>query len=290
MKTRIFAGAFGICIAIGGGGAASAQVGAGDTIEQRIERLRPPAERRLPAEEAILTGKEDIVLLRRAKLFTLRAEGSYRHTDNAFLSDDRKRDDDIFTPSVALRAGTRIAERYDVFVEVSAFTGQIGVDMPAGDWRLAASYSVTPVYQRGLDDHIVTLHDLGVSVRRTFVLDQNTALQPSLALSRVFADPDDFATTTASAGLSLVRRLGDGLFGSVSLRGQFRRYDDFFEQDNQETREDTLAGARLFVLWQPIEWASLAALVDIARNWSTVDANDYTSLDISPTVSLTLRF
>ena len=47
---------------------------------------------------------------------------------------------------------------------------------------------------------------------------------------------------------------------------------------------------RLFVLWRPIEWASFAALVDIARNWSTVDVNDYTSFDVSPTVSLTLRF
>ena len=152
--------ALGACLLGAMCGSAWAQTS--DTIQQRIEQLRPPVEAPLPPEEAILTGKEDIVLLRRAKLFTLRADAGYVFTNNAFLSDDLKDDDRIFQPSLTLRAGTRIAERYDVFAEVQAFaaryednpvldfdafTVRLGGEMPVEDWLLGASYSATPVFE-----------------------------------------------------------------------------------------------------------------------------------------------
>ena len=92
-------------------GLAWAQTGSVDTIEQRIQQLRPPAVLALPPEEAILTGREDVVLLRRRKLFTLSANAGYRFTDNAFLSDEFRESDQIFEPTLTLRAATRIAER-----------------------------------------------------------------------------------------------------------------------------------------------------------------------------------
>jgi len=170
MTSRGVVVGLGVLCATAAFGEAGAQTVDLGTIEQRIEQLRRPAARPLAAEEAILTGKEDIVLLRRAKLFTLSAEANYRHTNNAFLSDNRKESDDIFSPFVSLRAGTRIAQRYDVYAEVSAFgsryaqnseldfdafSGQIGGEMPIAGWLAAASYSATPVYDRGLHNRIV---------------------------------------------------------------------------------------------------------------------------------------
>ena len=286
-------------------GEAGAQAVDLGTIEQRIEQLRRPAARPLAAEEVILTGKEDIVLLRRAKLFTLSAEGTYRHTNNAFLSDNLKESDDIFSPFVALRAGTRIAQRYDVYAEVSAFgsryaqnseldfdafSGRIGGEMPIAGWLAAASYSGTPVYERGLDNHIVTLHDISLSARRIFLLGEDTALLPTLIAARVFADPNDFSTTSGRARALLVHRLTEGLTVFVGPQAYVRSYDNFFENVTGESRLDYGVTGQAFLVWAPLDWATLSGLVDVTENWSTVDDNEYFAWTASPSVRLTLRF
>ncbi len=275
------------------------------TIEQRIEQLRPPAERPLLPEEAILTGKEDIVLLRRAKLFTLRAEAGYSFTNNAFLSDDLKDSDRIFLPSLTLRAGTRIAERYDVFAEVEAFaaryddnpeldfdsfTGRLGGEMPLGDWLVGASYSATPVFEKGLDGHLVTLHDITLGARRVFPLDEQTALLPSFSMSRVFADPNDFSTLAGDAGVMVVRQLADGVFGLLGARAHVRRYDDFFEADTGETRVDYGGGGQASLVWRPVEWFSVNGTVEVTQNWSTVAVREYSSVGVTPLLSVNARF
>ncbi len=276
-----------------------------NTIEQRIEQLRPPAERPLTPEEAILTGKEDIVLLRRAKLFTLRAEAGYSFTNNAFLSDDFKDHDRIFLPSLALRAGTRIAERYNVFAEVEVFaaryndnpeldfdgfTGRLGGEMPLGDWLVGATYSATPVFGDGLDDHLVTLHEFNLGTRRVFPLDEKTALLPSFSISKVYADPSDFSTFAGDAGVTVVRQLADGVFGLLGVRAHARRYDDFFEEATGETRVDYGGGGQAMVVWRPVAWFSMTGLVEVTRNWSTVEVNEYSSVEITPTLRVSARF
>ncbi len=276
-----------------------------DTIQQRFQQLRPRVEAPLPPEEAILTGKEDIVLLRRAKLFTLRADAGYRFTNNAFLSDDFKDSDRIFQPSLTLRVGTRIAERYDVFAEVQAFaaryednsvldfdafTGRLGGEMPLGDWLLGASYSATPVFEKGLDRHLVTLHDITLGARRVFPLDEQTALLPSFSMSRVFADPNDFSTLSGDAGVMVVRQLADGVFGLLGVRAHVRRYDDFFEEATGETRVDYGGGGQAMVVWRPVAWFSMTGLVEVTRNWSTVEVNEYSSVEITPTLRVSARF
>jgi hypothetical protein len=286
-------------------GEAQAQTSQLDTIEQRIEQLRRPAARPLAAEEAILTGKDDIVLLRKAKLFSLSAEATYRHTNNAFLSDNRKVSDDIFAPAVTFRAGTRIDQQYEVYAEVAAFgsryrdnsqldfdafSGRIGGEVPVAGWLVGARYSATPVYERGVDNRIVTLHDLSLSARRIFLLGENTALLPTLTASRVFADPDDFTTYSGRVRALLVHRLTQGLAVYVGPQAYTRHYDDFFEDVTGETRRDYGVTGQAFLVWAPLDWVSLSGLVDVTQNWSTVDDNEYFAWVASPSVRLTLRF
>ncbi len=276
-----------------------------DTIQQRFQQLRPRVEAPLPPEEAILTGKEDIVLLRRAKLFTLRADAGYRFTNNAFLSDDFKDSDRIFQPSLTLRVGTRIAERYDVFAEVQAFaaryednsvldfdafTGRLGGEMPLGDWLLGASYSATPVFEKGLDRHLVTLHDITLGARRVFPLDEQTALLPSFSMSRVFADPNDFSTLSGDAGVMVVRQLADGVFGLLGARAHARRYDDFFEAVTGETRVDYGGRGQASLVWRPVEWFSVNGTVEVTQNWSTLRVREYSSVEVTPTLRVSARF
>lgn len=304
---RFFFSILGLCLGMlaAAGGAAFAQTPGADTIEQRLEQLRPPSERPLPAEEAILTGKEDIVLLERRKLFTLRGDAEYRYTSNAFLSDDFRESDQIFLPNVTLRAATQIAERYDVYAEVQVyaarykenssldfdgFTGRLGGEMPVDSWFLGASYSGSPVYDRGLDEHLVTLHELRLSARRVVPIDRRTAVLPSFHVARTFADPDDFSTISADAALSLARQLRPDVVGLVGVQADARRYDDYFEDLTGETRSDYGVSARALLVWRPLDWFSATGSVELTQHWSSLDVNEYHSFEVAPAVHVTARF
>lgn len=304
---RVIFGCLGLCVGLlaSMAGVAQAQAPGADTIEQRMQQLRPPSERALPPEEAILTGKEDLVLLQRRKLFTLSGNAEYRYTDNAFLSDDFRESDQIFSPNVGLRVATRIAERYDVYAEAQAyaarykehpeldfdgFTGRIGGEMPAGSWLLGASYSGSPVYDKGLHNHLVTLHELQLSARRVVPIDRKTALLPSFHLSRIFADPNDFSTVSGDAGVSVVRQLSGEVVGLVGLQAEGRSYDNYFEELTNETRRDLGLSGRLILVWRPTDWFSASGLVELTRNWSTLKVNDYHNISVAPAVHLTAHF
>ncbi len=275
------------------------------TIEQRIEQVRPPAARPLPAAEAILTGKEDVVLLRRRKLFTLNVQPSYIYTTNAFLSDDRESSDHVFNGFATIRAATQIARRYDVFAEFGGFLsryqdnpeldfdgilGTVGVDLPVDDWRVGLAYSGIGAFGRGFGDHLVTLHVLAASLRRVFPLTRATAVVPQLAVSRVWADPDDFSTVTVRGGATVIYRVTEKLAAVAGAQIHARVYDDFIEETTGESREDYGIAGQLALRWTPLETVSLSAFVSGTAVDSTVDANEYTSFTASPSLRLSIRF
>ncbi len=275
------------------------------TIEQRIDQVRPPAARPLPAAEAILTGKEDVVLLRRRKLFSLNVQPSHIYTTNAFLSDDRKTSDHVFNGFATIRAATQIARRYDVFAEFGGFLsryqdnpeldfdgilGTVGVDLPVDDWRVSLGYSGIGAFERGFDDRLVTLHDLTARIRRVFILTGATAVVPQLAVSRVWADPDDFSTVTVRGGATVIYRVTGKLAAVAGAEIHARRYDDFFEDTVGESRRDYGIAGRLALRWTPLEAVSVSAFVSATKVNSTVGANKYTNLIASPSLRLSIRF
>jgi len=91
------------------------------TIEQRAQQAQEGPILAVPLKEFILTGEDDLVLLRRPKLFTIESNSSYQLTDNAFLSDKQKTHDYVVSQSLLVRAETRIAQRVGVFVSGSGF-------------------------------------------------------------------------------------------------------------------------------------------------------------------------
>ena len=283
---------------------AAAQTGAA-TIDERVGQVRPPTERALEADEAILTGREDLVLLRRADLFTLRAGSAYRYTTNAFLSDNDRKDDHILSPSASFGIGTRIDQRFDVFADISvfasryeenteldfdAFSGRIGGEMPAGPWRLGLTYSGTPVYTSGFEDHQVTLHDISLQARRSLALGEKTVLLPSVTATRVFGDPNDFSTVGGRVQALVAHKVSDEVTGFLGGNGYGRRYDDFFESRTDETRYDYGVSGQAIVSWRPAAWIDFTSIVSVTQNFSTVDENEYFSFDVSPSMNLTVRF
>ena len=170
------------------------------------------------------------------------------------------------------------------------FSGRLGGEMPVEGWLLGASYSATPVFEKGLGDHLVTLHDITLGARRVFPLDDQTALLPSFSISRVFADPNDFSTLAGRARVMVVRRLADGVFGLLGAQAHVRRYDDFFEEITGETRVDYGGGGQAILVWRPVEWFSVNATVEVTQNWSRLAAREYSSVAVTPTLRVSARF
>lgn len=286
-------------------GEARAQLDQFSTIEQRIEQLSERTARPLEAGETILTGTEDIVLLREAKLFSLRVESSYAYTNNAFLSDNRKENDDIFSLSAFLRVATRIDQRYDVYAEIGvmgsryasndeldfdAFTGKLGFEAPVAGWLVGPSYSATQIHEKKFGNRLIKLHDISLSARRAFTLGKNTAVVPRLTASRVYASPDDFSNNSAKLRVLLLHRFSESLSFFLGPEASARYYDDFFEELTGQSRHDFGLSGLAMLVWSPADWFMLSGRVDNTKNWSTVDNNVYTGWTASPSVRLTLRF
>ena len=275
------------------------------TIEQRAQQAQEGPILVVPLEEFILTGEEDLVLLRRPKLFTLDSNSSYQFTDNAFLSDKQKTHDYVLSQSLLVRAETRIAQRVDVFVSGSGFlsryhrnqgldfsgvTGSAGASWPVDRWVMSLRYEGSAIFDRSFDAHLVTLHNLGLNISTTVGLSQTTALYPFFSVVRVWANPDDFSNTALVGGGTLVHALTQTVV--VFFQGQvdYKSYDDFFEPSTLEARHDH--GARLLaaINWTPQEWVTVNLTGTIARNESTISTLRYTNFVLSPSLLVSFRF
>jgi hypothetical protein len=276
----------------------------GQTIERRLpEDLRlPPG---VPAEELILTGEDDLVLLRPRRFFTASADLGTRFTNNAFLSNDRRHGDVVLSGQANLRAETRLAERYTVFAEGGAFlarynsnpvldydglTASVGGSLPVEAWTLALAYRATDVDERGFGDHIITQHEVAGSAAYNWTIDRATALYPYLAVSRTWASPDDFTRTTLRPGVQAIRALAADLavVGDVQLQAAF--YDGFFEAATGRSRRDYGVQAGLAVRWAPRPWLVAAARLGAAAANSTIGSLDYDEISFAPAVTLQISF
>ena len=275
-------------------------------IEQRLEQARPGPTLQVQLDEAILTGREDLVLLRERKLFSITGDIRESYTTNAFLTDRRVEDDFVTDAGLTFRVGTRIDQRFDVYAEGSVFgsryaeneeldfnglAGRAGVEMPIGDYRVGLAYQVTAAFDSdGFGDHLVTLHDIVLSANRIFVLDQDTALVPQVTVGRTFADPSDFELWFARGSVSLVHRFMPNLIGAIGPEIYYRAYDNYFENLTGESREDVGLRISAAIRWQPYDFLQVSAEASYVVNESTVGFNDYDAFGVAPMVRLTLRF
>jgi len=194
----------------------SAQELGTQTIEQRAQEAPTLG---VSLDALILTGEDDLVLLRRPKLFTIESNSSYQLTDNAFLSDKQKTHDYVVSQSLLVRAETRIAQRVGVFVSGSGFlsryhrnqgldfngvAGSVGANVPVDQWVVSLRYDGSAIFDRNFDAHFVTLHNLGLDLSTTIGLGETTALYPFASVVRVWATPDDFSSTAFAGGGTLV--------------------------------------------------------------------------------------
>jgi hypothetical protein len=290
------------CLALALAAAAGpARAQAVDTsIEQRVRPVQPVAPLGVPPEELILTGRNDLVLLRERQLFELHAGAGVSFTDNAFLSDQRKVSDTIFSASAGLRAATRVGQLVDVFADLTLLTsryakngslsfdaiaGSLGAEVPAENVRFAFGYTGTAAHARDFSRHLVTLQDLTASARYPLTV-AGTGVTPVVAVTRTYADPAAFDSVQVRLAVQLYRPLTDtlALFAAPSL--YYWPYDHFFGVN----REDRGIDAPLGVSWTPAPVVILSLLLNLSYDNSSFRPNRYTALTAAPSARLSLRF
>ena len=285
--------------------AAVAQTGSAPSIERRLTLPDGPPTFEVTPEERVLTGKDDLVLLRRRKFVTLSADLSPRYSSNAFLSDSRGDGDVAVNGAVGLRAETVIDQRYAVFatagyavarynrfsqLDYDSLSGGIGARMPDGPWTYSLGYGIAVTKDSGFDDHIVTQNVFNGSVSYTIEIDRDTAVFPFVSLTRVFANPGDFDNVSLVPGVSAVHRIAPDLAVSADFQLVGRVYDDFFEETTGRTRREVglLSGAGW--RWTPRPNIVVQGRLGVGYLASTINSVDYFEFNASPTLTARIRF
>ena len=276
------------------------------TIEERVRQPGAIPALDVAQEEAILTGRDDILLLKPRKLFELYAEPGYRFTTNAFLSDQLKHADHYVLGTVGGRVATRVDQKVDVFADAKLFgaryannpvldydagQGSLGAETPVADgWRAGFSLVGTWVYDRGFDRRLVRLGDFNIPVRKTFQIGDDVLIVPFGAFTRTWSSPRDFMNVQLRGGSTFIHALSAKFYLSVTPSLYWRHYDSFFEPVFNKTREDVNLDGQFGFIWAPAEFVSLSTQIVLTRNWSTLAPNDYRALTAAPTVRLSIKF
>ena len=271
---------------------ALAQPAPGDTsLDQRVQAVSRLPDAAAQAQEAILTGRNDIVLMRERQFFTLSASASAFHATNAALGSDA-RSDQFVTADVTLRAGTTLGGRVDVYAEIGGATAQyrqfsnlgyvaaqgaIGAHTTLYGLDVDAAYAPSVIFDREAKSRQLTQHRFVVTVGRGWATREGASLRVAASIERISADPSPYtnsgAAISASAAVPLNRERS--LNGFVAMTGVYRSYDNYFEDFVGVARRDRLLELSVGLGWTPTERISLDLRWTQSRNWSTSDVNRY---------------
>jgi len=291
-------------LALGLAAPLAAQVPA-DQIDQRVRDVPPSAEeRRAEEDEAILTGRDDILLLEKRKFFTIFASAGPGFTDNAALSPTARREDGLFTADAGIRIATRLGGKVDVFAEAGASTtryfketdldfvagfGAVGAHVRLAGFDLDAAYTPTLVYDGDVEDRQLTQHRFVVGIGRGARIGK-ALVRAAIGGERIEANPSAFqnfsATATLSGFLPVARRVS--LLGSA--RGVRRWYDNYFEGLLGVERRDWFVEGAAGISWQAHRRITVDARATYARNFSTADISRYRAIGSGLMLRTSFRF
>lgn len=243
------------------------------------------------AEEALLSGDGDLLLLRRTQHFSLHGSFSDSYTSNAFLSPMDPKSDKFTLSEFGLGASTRIAQKVTLFADVSALearyssyksldysalTGVLGAAASLGRVDLELSYRPARIYEIDFRHRQLTQNRLGLTASIPFKIGRLT-LVPSVSVERVRSDPADYRNRAASGQLSATYPLSTKapllLFASGGY--EYRSYNSYFPDLLGTKRDDRRLQVNAGVQWRPTTWANVSLSYAYQRNNSTSDVNSY---------------
>ncbi len=276
------------------------------SIDQRVRTQLPGLSPDEELKEAIMTGEDDIILLRKTKLFTLTGGINWTNSSNAFLSPDTNRDDNYFVADAGVRVGTRIADKLNLFAGVgaatvryvrfteldySALNGIVGASLNMGRIDTNLTYQPAMIFSRDFSGRQLTQHRFALSAGIPFQI-KKAVISLSARGERTLTDPKDYRSWAVGGDVSLQAPLDRaGKFVAFANAGAERRwYDSYFPGlvgvDRRDTKFDGTAGLR----WRIKPWLDASAQMSYQRNKSTSDVNGYRAWQGMLGVSLNSRF
>lgn len=275
-------------------------------IEERIDLLNttglPTIER---PDEAILTGREDLVLLMKRKLFEAYFNPSFQYTNNAFLSNSNRQSDKAATLTAGLRFSTLVANKVNLFADLSmtsakyqtfdqldynVIQGSLGAAYSNGPWVTSISYSPSYVYDDTMKDHLVTLHRVSAYFSRSFVASEKIMLSPYFIAQLTPSDPNEYGFYQGDLGVQAMVSLPYYLRLTAGPRVYVKKYFDYFESVTGQSREDKGMAFSASLSWNPNENIGLSFNTSFTSNTSNLNANDYDALNASPSLRLSVKF
>lgn len=274
-------------------------------IDQRIRNLPAPGDAaRQAEEEAILTGRDDILLMRRRRFFTLYGSAGINGTTNAGLSPTDPVDDQFANADVGIRIATRLGGAVNVYAEaglsstryfeqdrldlVAAF-GAVGANVELAGFDLDAAYAPVIAWDADWDERQLTQHRFTGSIGRSARVGP-VLVRAAVGGERIEADPEPFANSAAVGSLSGFWPLGTNLAVMASVRGARRWYDDYFEGLLGVERKDWFVEGALGLSYRPAAAITLDMRWTYARNWSTADVSRYEAATGGIAVRAAVRF
>ncbi len=256
-------------------------------------------------DEGVLTGREDLVLLVKRKLFEAYLSPSAQYTNNAFLSERNSKDDRLISLTGGLRASTVIDNLFSVFADLSmtgtrydkheqldynVIQGAVGVGYGSGPWVSNLSYAPAYVYDDNMKDHIVSLHRVSGYLSRSFIADRNVFFSPYVSLQITPSDPHEYGFYQADLGVQGTVMLHQDVRLSMGPRVYAKRYFDYFEKVTGKERKDTGVSFNLNAEWAPNPNMSLSVGTSFTDHNSNLRGSDYNAFTASPSLRLSIRF
>lgn len=284
---------------------AAAQPPADPRIDQRVRQLTPAEEQaRRRDEEAILTGRNDIVLMRRRRFFTVSGSAGVNITDNATLSPGPSDGDVFATFDAGLRFGTRLGGLVDVSAEIgfstTRYLDNTSLDLVAGFAQVAAhveligfdidvAYTPNRVWDGDFERRQLTQHRFSAGLSKGVALG-GLLVRASVGGERIEANPVAFTNWAANASLSTILPLRPGAALLGSLRATRRWYDDYFEGLLGVARLDWHVEAAAGFSLQIGPNVGLDLRATHARNYSTADISRYRATSAGVVLRAAFRF
>jgi hypothetical protein len=302
---RQFNVALAALLALGFSTLAAAQAPPAGNIDDRVrQQLRAPTDRE--RTDALMTGDADLILLRRTQLFSAHGSVDMSTTTNAYLAPSDGISDLFTQGQLGVGAATRIADKVDVFADVSATavryfneaaldynaaSAVLGASIALDDYKLGAVYLPLMVFDREFGHKSLTSHRLRVSVARSFRW-QGVNIEPEVHGERAITRPSDYKAWTAGVSVTATRRMSQRypVLAYVTAGYDRRMFDDYFEAFVGSKRDDDNVSAGTGMVWRPNAWGEVKASYSFGHNGSTSDVNRYSAHTASVGLSGSLRF
>lgn len=258
------------------------------------------------ARDALLSGRNDIVLLAKPALFTVSASIDTTHSSNAFMRPEDDVADTATNSDLGVQIGTRIASRFDVSaslvvsnqtyskyseLDYNSVQASLGVAARLKGFEIDLRVSPSRIYDSKFKQVQLTQQQSQVTVAYPLQL-KGVNIVPSIFASRSNSNPVDYNNTAYGIDISAARRLSTSwpLTAFVSVGYQQRAYDAYFPDLLGVERTDKLTRASIGFEFDVGKVGAIGVQYSVQDNQSTSDVNGFKATNGGLSLRLRHRF